>query len=54
MIPDGTQQPLVEPPADFLAHTGQTWPPKGITWPEQEIISTERLGSTGPDLPPVT
>lgn len=54
MIPDGTQQPLVEPPATFLQQTGQTWPPKGITWPEQEIISTEPLGTTGPTSPPVT
>ncbi|GHJ35756.1 amidohydrolase [Streptomyces sp. TS71-3] len=54
MIPEGTQQPLVEPPAGFLKQTGQTWPPKGVSWPEKEIISTEPLGTTGPDLPPVT
>jgi aminobenzoyl-glutamate utilization protein B len=54
MIPDGTQPPMYEPPADFLAATGQHWPPKGITWPVPEVIATEQLGTTGPDLPPVT
>jgi aminobenzoyl-glutamate utilization protein B len=54
MVPDGTQPPLYEPPASFLKETGQQWPPKGITWPVDEIISTEPLGTTGPDLPPVT
>lgn len=54
MIPDGTQPPMYEPPADFLAATGQQWPPAGITWPVPEVIATEQLGTTGPDLPPVT
>ncbi|MCI2417492.1 amidohydrolase [Saccharopolyspora sp. K220] len=54
MIPEGTQPPMYEPPADFLAQTGQKWPPKGITWPVPEVVATERLGSVGPDLPPVT
>lgn len=54
MIPEGTQQPLYEPPADFLRATGQTWPPNGITWPVPEIVAAEQLGTTGPDLPPVT
>ncbi|GHH80248.1 aminobenzoyl-glutamate utilization protein B [Streptomyces sulfonofaciens] len=54
MIPDGTQPPLYEPPADFLAETGQQWPPQGVTWPVPEVIAAEQLGTTGPDLPPVT
>jgi aminobenzoyl-glutamate utilization protein B len=54
MIPDGTQPPLYEPPADFLAKTGQRWPLPGMTWPVPEIIATEQLGTTGPDLPPQT
>ncbi|MEU3855317.1 amidohydrolase [Streptomyces sp. NPDC029554] len=54
MIPDATQPPLYEPPADFLKATGQSWPPKGVTWPVPPIIATEQLGATGPNLPPVT
>jgi amidohydrolase len=54
MIPDGTQPPLYEPPASFLKDTRQQWPPKGIKWPPNELISTQPLGNTGPDLPPVT
>ncbi|MEV0226259.1 hypothetical protein [Streptomyces sp. NPDC050704] len=54
MIPEGTQQPLVEPPASFLQKTGQSWPPQGIDWPVSQIISREPLGTTGPGLPPVT
>ena len=29
-------------------------PPPGITWPVPPIIAREQLGTTGPDLPPVT
>jgi aminobenzoyl-glutamate utilization protein B len=54
LIPDGTQPPLYEPLADFLAQTGQHRPPKGFTWPVSEVVSAEHLGSTGPDLPRVT
>ncbi|QUQ63463.1 amidohydrolase [Kutzneria sp. CA-103260] len=54
LIPDGQQPPLYEPPADFLAATGQHWPPAGVTWPVPEVVSLEQLGSVGPDLPPVT
>ncbi|MEU3979292.1 amidohydrolase [Streptomyces sp. NPDC026672] len=54
LIPDGTQPPLYEPPADFLEETGQSWPPEGVTWPVPPVIATEHLGTTGPDLPPVT
>lgn len=54
MIPDGTQPPLYEPPADFLAKTGQHWPPPGVTWPVPQVVSSEQLGTTGPDLPPLT
>jgi aminobenzoyl-glutamate utilization protein B len=52
MIPDGNQPPIYEPPADFLAATGQHWPPAGVTWPVPEVIASEQLGTTGPDLPP--
>ncbi|WP_328356115.1 hypothetical protein OG800_16095 [Streptomyces sp. NBC_00445] len=54
MIPEGTQQSLVEPPASFLQKTGQSWPPQGIDWPVAQIVSREPLGTTGPGLPPVT
>ncbi|TDC39672.1 amidohydrolase [Micromonospora sp. 15K316] len=54
MVPDGTQPPIYEPPADFLAKTGQQWPPAGITWPVPQVIAREQLGTTGPDLPPQT
>ncbi|MGW0297157.1 peptidase dimerization domain-containing protein [Streptomyces anthocyanicus] len=54
MIPDGTQPPLYEPPADFLSATGQSWPPNGVTWPVPPVVATEQLGTTGPNLPPVT
>ncbi|MFD4669676.1 amidohydrolase [Lentzea sp. NPDC058450] len=54
MIPDGVQQPLYQPPADFLARTGQTFPPAGITWPVPQIVAQEQLGTTGPALPPVS
>jgi len=54
MIPDGTQPPLYEPPADFLAKTGQHWPPPGVTWPVPQVIAAEQLGTTGPELPPQT
>ncbi|WP_431953405.1 amidohydrolase [Actinacidiphila sp. bgisy167] len=54
MIPDGTQPPLYEPPADFLKATGQNWPPEGVTWPVPPVIAAEQLGTTGPDLPPVS
>ncbi|MFC8712217.1 MULTISPECIES: amidohydrolase [unclassified Streptomyces] len=54
MIPDGTQPPLYEPPADFLKATGQSWPPKGVTWPVPPVVAAEQLGTTGPNLPPVT
>ncbi|WP_449341290.1 hypothetical protein [Streptomyces canarius] len=54
MIPDGTQPPLYEPPAEFLKATGQSWPPPGVTWPIPQIVAQEQLGTTGPALPPVT
>ncbi|MGW7571560.1 peptidase dimerization domain-containing protein [Streptomyces tendae] len=54
MIPDGIQPPLYEPPADFLSATGQSWPPNGVTWPVPPVVATEQLGTTGPNLPPVT
>ncbi|MCK2244479.1 MULTISPECIES: amidohydrolase [unclassified Crossiella] len=52
LIPDGTQPPLYEPPADFLQTTGQQWPPPGVTWPPPPVVSTEQLGTTGPELRP--
>ncbi|MFD0391924.1 hypothetical protein ACFQ3Z_00955 [Streptomyces nogalater] len=54
MIPDGSQPPLYEPPEEFLRATGQSWPPKGVTWPVPPVVAAEQLGGTGPDLPPVT
>jgi aminobenzoyl-glutamate utilization protein B len=54
MIPDGSQPPLYEPPAEFLTATGQSWPPKGVTWPVPPVVADGQLGTTGPDLPPVT
>ncbi|XVU21511.1 amidohydrolase [Actinoplanes sp. CA-054009] len=54
MIPDGQQPPLYEPPADFLARTGQQFPPPGVTWPVPQVVPTEQLGTTGPAMPPVT
>lgn len=54
MIPDGQQPPLYEPPADFLAATGQKFPTHGYSWPVPPIVATEQLGTTGPALPPVT
>ncbi|WP_257039775.1 peptidase dimerization domain-containing protein [Streptomyces sp. OV198] len=54
MVPDGTQPPLYEPPADFLRETGQRWPPPGVTWPVPQALAAEQLGTTGPNLPPVT
>ncbi|MFE2050889.1 amidohydrolase [Streptomyces sp. NPDC059459] len=54
MIPDGCQPPLYEPPADFLRHTGQSWPPPGVTWPVPPVVAAEQLGSTGPTPSPVT
>ncbi|WP_203720943.1 hypothetical protein [Paractinoplanes brasiliensis] len=54
MIPDDLQPPLYEPPAGFLAATGQKWPPSGVTWPVPPVVSEERLGTTGPAMPPVT
>jgi aminobenzoyl-glutamate utilization protein B len=54
MIPDGTQPPIYEPPADFLAKTGQRWPPPGVIWPVPPVVAAEKLGTTGPDLPPQT
>ncbi|MEV6712815.1 peptidase dimerization domain-containing protein [Lentzea sp. NPDC051208] len=54
LIPDGLQPPLYQPPADFLARTGQKWPPAGVTWPVPQIVSSEQLGTTGPPMPPVT
>jgi aminobenzoyl-glutamate utilization protein B len=53
LIHDGQQPPAYEPPADFLAATGQHWPPPAIRWPVPEVVATETLGTTGPTLPPV-
>jgi aminobenzoyl-glutamate utilization protein B len=54
LLPDGAQPPIYQPPAGFLRRTGQTWPPAGIRWPVEPIIAREHLGTTGPELPPVT
>jgi aminobenzoyl-glutamate utilization protein B len=54
LLPDDAQPPIYQPPAEFLRRTGQSWPPPGIRWPVEPIIAHEQLGTTGPDLPPVT
>ncbi|WP_432951197.1 hypothetical protein ACQPXM_25050 [Kribbella sp. CA-253562] len=54
LIADGQQPPVYEPPADFLAATGMHWPPPGIRWPVPEVVAAEQLGTTGPNLPPVS
>jgi amidohydrolase len=54
LIPDNQQPPVYEPPADFLAATGLHWPPPSIRWPVPEVIAAEQLGTTGPNLAPVT
>jgi amidohydrolase len=53
LLPPELQPPIYEPPAWFLDETGQRWPTPGITWPVEKIIARERLGTTGPELPPV-
>jgi hypothetical protein len=40
--------------AAFLRRTGQRWPTPGIKWQVGPIIAREQLGTTGPELPPVT
>jgi len=54
LIPADAQPPIYEPPADFLRRTRQSWPTPGIKWPVEPIIAREQLGTTGPELPPVT
>jgi aminobenzoyl-glutamate utilization protein B len=54
LLPDDAQPPIYQPPASFLRRTGQSWPPEGITWPVEPIVAREHLGTTGPELPPVT
>ena len=54
LLPADLQPPIYQPPQGFLRRTGQSWPPPGITWPVPPIIAREQLGTTGPDLPPVT
>lgn len=52
MLPDDFQLPLYEPPEWFLRRTNQSWPPPGVTWPPEPIVSTETSPSLGPELPP--
>jgi amidohydrolase len=52
MLPDDFELPLYEPPKWFLDRTGQSWPPDGVTWPPERIVSTETAPSLGPELPP--
>lgn len=51
-LPDGYEPPMYEPPAWFLAKTGQSWPPPNITWPPKRVVSQERFTSLGPELAP--
>jgi amidohydrolase len=52
MLPDDYQLPLYEPPEWFLRRTGQSWPPDGVTWPPERVVSTETAPDLGPELPP--
>jgi aminobenzoyl-glutamate utilization protein B len=52
MLPDDYQLPLYEPPKWFLERTGQAWPPRGVKWPPERIVSTETAPDLGPELPP--
>jgi metal-dependent amidase/aminoacylase/carboxypeptidase family protein len=54
LLPADAQPPIYQPPADFLRRTRQSWPPRGIKWPVEPIIAREQLGTTGPELSPVT
>jgi aminobenzoyl-glutamate utilization protein B len=54
LLPEDLQPPIYQPPDWFLQRTGQEWPTPGITWPVEQIIAREQLGTTGPPLPPVT
>ncbi|MFH8572151.1 amidohydrolase [Streptomyces sp. NPDC017993] len=51
-LPDGYEPPMYEPPAWFLERTGQSWPPKNITWPPKRVVSQETFSSLGPELAP--
>ncbi|MCG8970567.1 amidohydrolase [Streptomyces flaveolus] len=53
-LPEGYEPPMYEPPAWFLKRTGQSWPPKNITWPPRRIVSKEKFSSLGPALQPQT
>ncbi|MGW0817710.1 amidohydrolase [Streptomyces viridiviolaceus] len=53
-LPEGYEPPMYEPPAWFLKRTGQSWPPKNITWPPRRIVSKETFSSLGPALQPQT
>lgn len=52
LIPDDYQVPAYEPPSWFLQRTNQSWPPRGMTWPPKQVVSTETSPSLGPALPP--
>jgi hypothetical protein len=52
MLPDDYQLPLYEPPEWFLRRTGQSWPPDGVTWPPERVVSTETAPDLGPEPPP--
>ncbi len=53
-LPEGYEPPMYQPPAWFLKRTGQSWPPKNITWPPRRIVSKEKFSSLGPALQPQT
>lgn len=52
-LPDGYEPPMYEPPAWFLEKTGQSWPPRNITWPPKRVVSKEKFSSLGPELEPL-
>ncbi|MER7010723.1 amidohydrolase [Saccharopolyspora sp. NPDC000359] len=54
MLPADFEPPMYEPPEWFLKRTGQSWPPRNITWPPPRVVSREKFASLGPDLAPQT
>jgi amidohydrolase len=51
LLPDDAQPPLYEPPRWFLERTRQSWPPPGVVWPPEPVISQVKVGTTGPPVP---
>ncbi|MGP4019753.1 amidohydrolase [Saccharopolyspora sp. 5N708] len=54
MLPADFEPPMYEPPDWFLKRTGQSWPPRNITWPPPRVVSRQKFASLGPELKPQT